>query len=261
MKFEIKHKTSGRVLFSGEFGSFKIAVVAAVNSGANLWEANLWGADLWGADLRRANLRRANLWGADLREANLRGADLRGADLWGADLREADLREANLRRANLRRANLWGADLRGADLRGANLWEANLWGADLREANLRRAKNLNISKITPLMLLLDQLGKIRAYKLVTEKGVEPFNGGIVYQIGRTYREQGNSDPYIQCGSGINLATLDWCMDEWREGYKIFIAEFTAKDILAIPVATEGKFRVSKCKIVGEKNLKEIGLVK
>jgi hypothetical protein len=34
--------------------------------------------------------------------------------------------------------------------------------------------------------------------------------------------------------------------------------FTAKDIAAIPTS-DGKFRVHKCSIVGEKDLKEIGL--
>ena len=64
----------------------------------------------------------------------------------------------------------------------------------------------------------------------------------------------------QCAKGISLATLDWCMNEWQPGYRILIAEFTAKDIASIPIATDGKFRVKKCKIVGEKNLKEIGLI-
>ena len=81
---EIKHRYENRILFEGEFGSFKIAVEAAVKSRA----------DLRGADLRDAYLRDAYLTGADLRDAYLRGADLRGADLRGADLRGAYLRDA-----------------------------------------------------------------------------------------------------------------------------------------------------------------------
>ena len=60
---EIKHRVSGKVLWSGK---------------------TLIKADLSEADLR---------W-ADLRWADLREADLRGANLRGANLREADLREA-----------------------------------------------------------------------------------------------------------------------------------------------------------------------
>jgi uncharacterized protein YjbI with pentapeptide repeats len=114
MKFEIKHRFGGSVLFSLETENIKLCVEAAVKGEA----------DLRGADLYEANLR-----GADLREANLRGADLYGADLYGANLRGANLRGADLREANLRGADLYGADLRGADLRGADLRGAYLYGA------------------------------------------------------------------------------------------------------------------------------------
>ena len=123
MKFPIKHRHTGAVLYEAELTaefktkSHRIQLGAAVKL-ALLMEADLGGADLGGADLRRANLRGADLW----------GADLWGADLWGADLREADLRGANLRGADL-----GGADLGGADLREANLRRANLWGANLAD--------------------------------------------------------------------------------------------------------------------------------
>ena len=94
MKFEIKSWMTGGILFSIETDSWKLAVEAAVKSGANLYGANLYGANLYGADLRGANLR-----GADLRGANLYGADLRGANLYGANLRGANLRGADLRGA------------------------------------------------------------------------------------------------------------------------------------------------------------------
>ena len=120
MKFEIKSRVSGAVLFSADVGSLSLCIIAAVRSGANLCDANLRGADLRGANLC---------------DANLRGADLRGADLCDADLRGADLRGANLCGANLRGANLCDADLCGADLCGADLCSAI--GADLAIARTR----------------------------------------------------------------------------------------------------------------------------
>ena len=77
MKIEIKSTflLGGAILFSGEFGSLKIALEAAV-----VQDADLTGADLTSADLRGAYLR-----GADLKGAYLTGADLTGADLTGAD--------------------------------------------------------------------------------------------------------------------------------------------------------------------------------
>jgi hypothetical protein len=103
MKFEIKHRFGGSVLFSLETDSIKLCVEAGVKSGANLG-----GANLDGVNLRGANLGGANLHGANLRGANLRGANLRGANL-GANLRGANLHGANLDGANLHGANLGGA--------------------------------------------------------------------------------------------------------------------------------------------------------
>ena len=66
MKFEIKNRFTGAVLFALETESLKLTVEAAVKSGADLRGAYLRGADLGGADL----------CGADLRGAYLRGANL-----------------------------------------------------------------------------------------------------------------------------------------------------------------------------------------
>ena len=68
-----------------------------------------------------------------------------------------------------------------------------------------------------------------------------------------------TDPLVECGRGINLATLPWCCANWQPGYRILVAEFKRADIAAIP-NSNGKFRVRKCRIVAEKDLAEIGLV-
>jgi uncharacterized protein YjbI with pentapeptide repeats len=144
MKFEIKARLDGRVLFTFECETLKICVEAAVKAKADLSEANLYGANLSRANLYGANLSRANLSGADLSEANLSranlsGADLYGANLYGANLYGANLYWANLYWANLSEANLYGANLSRANLSEANLSRANLYWANLSEANLSRA--------------------------------------------------------------------------------------------------------------------------
>jgi hypothetical protein len=178
----------------------------------------------------------------------------------GANLGGAYLSGANLGGANLSGANLSGANLSGANLSGANLGEAYLSGANLGEA--KGVKGVKKNLCTPLLLLLEQPGKIRAYKLVNASMEGPYNGGVTYAKGKiASADNANTDDTQHCGAGINIATLDWCMKEWREGYRILIVEFTAKDIACIPIATDGKFRVHRCKVVAEKDLKEIGLLK
>jgi len=217
------------------------------------------------ADSLKAAVEKAVQSGANLSDAYLRGANLSGANLSDAYLRGANLSGADLRGAYLSDAYLHGADLRGADLSGANLSDADLSGADLRgaylsDAYLRGAEGFHPARVTSLLMLHDQIGSIRAYKLVKSNGEGPFNGGIIYELGKSYEiADANTDVAEHCGAGINLATLDWCLQNLAnagDGARILIAEFTAADIAAIPTATDGKFRVRKCTIVGEKDLAE-----
>jgi uncharacterized protein YjbI with pentapeptide repeats len=290
MKFEIKHRVSGALLFECEVGSLKLAVEAAIGSGADLSGANLSRAYLSGADLSRAYLSGADLSGADLSGAYLSGAYLSGADLSRADLLRAYLSGADLLRAYLSRADLSGANLSRADLSGANLSGTNLSGAylsradlsgtnlsgadlsraDLSRTNLSGAVGINPCRADALRDMVDQPGRQVKYKLVHANGdgcgstwgVYPAGTTpLTYEVGLEYAvDNASTDETAPCGAGIHLATLPWCIQYWEKGDRILIAEFTAADIAAIPIGTDGKFRVHRCKIVDEKDLVELGLV-
>ena len=68
MRFEIKNRFTGSVLFSLETNSMKLCVEAAVKSGADLVGAYLRGAYLVGAYLGDADLRGAYLGGAKIKD-------------------------------------------------------------------------------------------------------------------------------------------------------------------------------------------------
>ena len=163
---------------------------------------------------------------------------------------------ASLDGASLDRASLVGASLDGASLDGASLVGASLVGA-----SLDRATGINRERVIPLLMLLDQPGAIRAYKVVNESGHGHIRGGIRYDMGGAYEEPGAStDVNDHCGPGLHVATLDWCIREWRPGFRILVVEFTAADIACIPTATDGKFRLRRLTVVGEKDLVALGLV-
>src|SRR3990167_841628 len=163
--------------------------------------------------------------------------------------------EAATMRAALAAAILEKADLSGANLSRANLSRANLSRANLSRANLSRSIGVEAERSTPLLMLYDQPGAIRAYKLVTAAGIGPFNGGITYRIGESYVvDNANTDVTEQCAVGINVATLDWCLSRWQPGYRVLIVEFEAEDIAAIPTATDGKWRLHRCRVIGEKDI-------
>jgi len=236
------------------------AIEESIKKNTDLSSANLCRANLCRADLSSANLCRA-----DLSSANLCGADLSSANLCRANLCRADLSSANLSSANLCGANLCRADLSSANLCGADLCSANLCGADLCGANLYGVKGVNKYLTTPLYFLMDQPGIIWAYKMVLADGFSPMaeSSGykpIEYKIGENYNvEDANTDENEQCKAGISLASMDWIIKNWKKGNRIFIAEHTAKDIAAIPIGSDGKYRVFRCKIVGEKDPKDFGL--
>ena len=183
-----------------------------------------------------------------------------GSILWSGDtesLRDA-IEKAVKSYANPYGANLSGADLSRANLSRANLYRAYLYRAYLSGADLSGAKGVTPERCTPLLMLLEQPGPIRAYKLVNEKSEGPFNGGIRYEVGKEYSvKDASPDVSEQCAKGINVATLDWCLKEWDPGYRVLIVEFEAKDIAAIPTATDGKFRLHRCRVVGEKDLSKL----
>ena len=157
-------------------------------------------------------------------------------------------------------ADLEGADLEGADLRGAYLKGANLKGAYLKGAYLRGANGVRPELFNPLLILLDQPGKIRAYKLVTAENKGPYYPSITYADGTSHSvEDADTSLAELCGSGIHLATLNWCLRSWEPGYKILIVEFEAQDIAAIPHASDGKFRLHRCTVIGEKKLDYVAL--
>ena len=167
----------------------------------------------------------------------------------------ADVRAA-VEAAAKARADLSGANLSRAYLSGANLSRAYLSGADLS-----RATGIQVELVNPLLILLDQPGAIRAYKLVDSEYRSPIQstGKLTYTIGQTLEvKKADTDPNVQCGAGINVATLPWVMAEWEPGYHILVVEFTAADIAAIPIG-DGKFRVRRCTVVSEKDLVALGL--
>jgi len=242
--------------------------------GADLRWANLSLADLSGADLRNADLRNADLTGArmnhiilvnadlrdaDLREAKLISADLSGAKLTGADLRWAKLSGADLRGANLNLAKLYKADLREADLRGAkltcaDLTQANLSGADLSRADLRNA-DLRNADLSGVKGLLDPVawitqhcetrddGWIVAYKAVGETIYASPWGEPQPDLEIT--EECNPCRTVDCGCGVNVATLEWVTANYpnHEIWEILVHPLGA----VIPYATDGKFRASRAR--------------
>jgi len=171
------------------------------------------------------------------------------ANLSRADLSGANLSRANLSRARLSRADLSWAHLSGADLSWADLSRANLSGANLSWANLSGAKNL-----------LSQQGYMQEYFEHDRRGFivyKTFNSQ--YQAPASWRiepgaiieEVCNPDRCTACGSGVNVATLEWVKRNGGDGdiWKCRIAWKDAPGIV-VPYMTDGKIRAERVELIG-----------
>jgi hypothetical protein len=210
--------------------------------------------------------------GAPLFGVNLSGADLSGSNLFGASLFGANLSSADLSGSNLSGANLSGASLLGANLSGANLLKVNLSGANLLGVNLSRAKNAPAVWCSALSILKSQKNKLIAYKYVTEKLTSPEKGNLSYKIGKTVILNKKDCDYSDMeghSKGLNVATLEWCIRNRDTDSRPIIfgkplihdpiieVEYDPKDIVSIPYASDGKFRVRKLKVLRVLDEKEV----
>ncbi len=184
-------------------------------------------------------------------------ADLRSANLSNADLSYADLHYANLSYANLSYADLHSADLRSANLSNANLRSADLSNADLSNADLRGTILDKVNWLAWIGITVNHLGKGYGYKLINAKGEGVYNGGLNYLTSDRFEvPEVNPNVHEQCGCGVNLATFEWCLSNKKaDDNRILLMEFLImeNDKLNVicPVASDGKFRVRKCRKVGE----------
>ena len=160
-------------------------------------------------------------------------------------MRYSDLSGSNLSGSNLRGSDLSGSNLSGSDLSDSNLSGSNLSGSDLR--NIKYKEPLFLPSLYSLKLL-PPTTKLIFWKYL-RNGKSPYQNAD-YKVGKTYSvKKFNTDEIADCGEGLNVATIIWCLKDNSEANEFLKVEFQAKDIIAIPFTTDGKFRVKKLKVL------------
>jgi len=225
---------------------------------AKLEEVSLENVNFRYANFMSAELINVNLFNSDCLWANFSKADLSGSKFSETDFYGASFHGANLRQVRFTDVILANANFRYADLSGAIFEHANIRGADFRNATLNNTKfeyinNKIFFEILPgLYLLKMQLPetKLKAWKYLFSDWTSPFYE-YKYEVGKTYTEKDYSiDERSNCAKGFNIATLQWCLkNSGRKTDRFIEVEFSAKDIIAVPFVTDGKFRVKKLKVL------------
>lgn len=170
-----------------------------------------------------------------MRYADLSNLDLEHIDLSNGDFSHATFYNSNLKRTSFRASNLYMANFSCADLTGALLYHANM-----SRCYLLGTLGVDQDGINQLNMLYDQVGKIRMYMSTNDNPND-------IAIGKKFTD-------------CDVYTLDHCVRQWCDADdKIYIVEFTAKDVLDITERMDGIVRVKKCTVVGEKNLDELNI--
>ena len=105
---------------------------------------------------------------------------------------------------------------------------------------------------------------IHAFKVVRANGAPPaypdVRPKLRYVVGRTIIERNcDTDTEELCGSGLNVATLRWCLETCYgdscnryAGDLLITVAFKPSDIGAVPRWSQGKFRVRRLTVISAK---------
>ena len=107
-------------------------------------------------------------------------------------------------------------------------------------------------------------GKAKLFKAVRKHdGVyrSDWDADFVYTIGESVAADGFcADPNENCGSGINMAYLEWCLAYGNCWTDLAILEVEADmSTVVVPKCGSGKVRAPSCKVIREVPLEECGL--
>ena len=107
-------------------------------------------------------------------------------------------------------------------------------------------------------------GKAKLFKAVRKHdGVyrSDWDANFVYTIGESVAADGFcADPNENCGRGIHMAYLDWCLEYGNCWTDLAILEVEADmSTVVVPKCGSGKVRAPSCKVIREVPLEECGL--
>ena len=210
------------------------------------------------ADLRYSNLSGSDLSYSNLSYSNLSGSDLSYSNLSYSDLSGSDLSYSNLIGSNLIGSNLIGSNLSGSDLSYSNLSYSNLIGSNLIGSNLSYS-NLSGSDLSQAKGLLDTVNFMEAHFERTDRGYiayKTFGGNYEppaewkIEPESVIEETVNFDRCTSCGSGINVAPLEWVKRNYpkKKIWKCLI-EWPWLVGVCVPYSTDGKIRCSRVRLL------------
>lgn len=163
--------------------------------------------------------------------------------------------------SNFNNADVSYSDFTSSFLRDSTFVGANVQGIKTCRANLTGVVGINKANYSPTKLLIDgMVGTIQAYKLVTDEYTGIHYPGLYYTPGAVFENmKADKNEDNGCSFGINLATLPWCISNYRPGMRIMRVSFDRSQLACVPYDIEGVIRVTGCRVLEEVDLYTLGL--
>ena len=134
----------------------------------------------------------------------------------------------------------------------ADLRYANLRSADLRSANLSGAKGLKAAADYLSQFKQDELGIIVYKRITAGANLAQYNAPEHWAVKakRFLTENPNPLRTVECGSGVNFGTLEWCERNYTSAdlWKCRIRWIDLADVV-VPYRTDGKARCARLELL------------
>lgn len=178
--FTLKSYKTGKIIFSGPYGSFTDCLEDAVSKRINLSYI----------DLKYRNLSNANL-----DDAHMPYADLTGCNLSGVNFSESVLHDSNFQHATLYNCYLSYSDLKGCNFRNSDFGATNIIGANI--------ENCSFSTLSCFTLEFSQVGSMQGCTFNHYNGnVYPMSGSPIVISGLFSTPVVIMDTIIKIGQNI-----------------------------------------------------------
>jgi len=189
--------------------------------------------------------------GAKFRNASGESSGFNDCSMIGVDMSGARFVNCEFSHTDLTNADLGSASLTTCKFTSANLTDTYLANADLFGADLSQAIGLSSAyDLLRGMFEFDDKGLI-CYKQIGMYNAPPKTWEI--RAGAILREHVCTDRTIECGCGVNAATLDWVKnnydDSGHEGIWKCRIPYDRLMGVVVPYSTNGKIRTDYLELI------------
>lgn len=184
----------------------------------------------------------------------IRFCDLSGKNLYERKLNGAEFDYCRIHQANFEKSNLTYAKFFSCSLEDSDMSLANLEGTGFHNTNTIRVV---FSQSTGLISQSEFLSNFErdsdGFIVYKAFGNTAYSSPSSWKIkkGSILKEVCNSNRQDECGCGINVASLEWCQENFPQARTYWKCRIPYGAEIVVPYNTDGKFRCAELELLEE----------